>query len=360
MAVVRLVHGDLFAGPADMITLPCSTGGTVTHMVERRLQQFSLPHPGKMALGQVEVLPLDDADQVAQYVAFAASVVRYTSEPQAISRIAEQLGRVSSELDAVESISVPLLGAGAGRLSPQVVLQSLQNGFEQTASANAVLSIFILRAGDYAELAQSFGRESGPAAERGSLESFESGIYRSGRRHRATSLAPTPPRVLISHSALSPERHEWLIDLYKYLRENGINARLDAYALRPGMDLVQWMCNELEQADRVLLICDERYSDRADGRHGGVGWETMLIQGDLYAAMYGDQSHTPHTGSKYIPIVLTSDLDQGRPKYLKTLLAVHWPEGADEEKRRKDLVRELFGDSKILEGPPIGPRPTWL
>jgi len=52
MAIVQLIHGDLFDGPADMITLPCSTAGTVTSLVERRLRQFSLPHPGGMSLGE--------------------------------------------------------------------------------------------------------------------------------------------------------------------------------------------------------------------------------------------------------------------------------------------------------------------
>jgi hypothetical protein len=341
-----------------MITVPCSTDGTVTSAVERRLQQFSLPHPGMMNLGQVEVRPLIDADHVAQYVAFAASVLRYSSEPEAVSHIARQLGEASRELDAVGSISVPLLGAGAGGLSPQVVVRCLRDNFEQTASTAAVLSIFVRGASDYSTLAQSFERESGPVAERRRPKTFDSDISRSRRRLQATASAPTPPRVFISHSALSPERHDWLVELYKFLRHNGINARLDAYALRPGMDLVQWMCNELEQADRVLLICDERYSDRADGRHGGVGWETMLIQGDLYASMYGVESHGPDIGSKYIPIVLTADVARGRPAYVKTRLAVHWPDGADEEKLRQGLLRELFGVT--LQEPPIGQRPPGL
>ena len=48
---------------------PCSTAGTVTGPVERRLEQFSLPHPGPLTLGQVEIRPLDDGEQPAQYVA---------------------------------------------------------------------------------------------------------------------------------------------------------------------------------------------------------------------------------------------------------------------------------------------------
>jgi hypothetical protein len=47
------------------------------------------------------------------------------------------------------------------------------------------------------------------------------------------------------------------------------------------MDLQQWMCNELSMARKVVVVCDESYKQKADGRLGGVGWETMIIQGDI-------------------------------------------------------------------------------
>jgi hypothetical protein len=62
------------------------------------------------------------------------------------------------------------------------------------------------------------------------------------------------------------------------------------------------MLNELDQADRVLLICNEAYAQRADRLHGGVGWEIMIIQGDL-------NFHRETT--KYIAIVRPTDLERG-------------------------------------------------
>jgi hypothetical protein len=47
------------------------------------------------------------------------------------------------------------------------------------------------------------------------------------------------------------------------------------------MDLPQFISNELTLADRVVLVSDEKYAEKADGRVGGVGWETMIVQGDI-------------------------------------------------------------------------------
>lgn len=360
MSIVRLVQGDLFDGPADMITLPCSTEGTVTGTVERRLRQFSLPHPGRMKLGHVEICTLDDAEQVAQYVAFAASVFEFSSTLEAISQIGAALGNATRELHTVRSISVPLLGTGAGGLPPEDVVRCLKEGFENSAAPAAVLSIFVLEPTDYRVLAGIFEEEAASASETTEPERTASSTGRRAswvaEQRPVTSFGPVPPRVFISHTTLSDTQMSWLDALYRFLRENGINARLDRYSLRPGMDLVQWMCNELQQADRVLLICDARYADRADGRHGGVGWETMLIQGDLYASMYGDKPAEEAVGSKYVPIVVTREVEAGRPDYLATKLVLHWPPDGDEDAKRQALLRELY---EVSDEPPIGPRPTF-
>ena len=86
----------------------------------------------------------------------------------------------------------------------------------------------------------------------------------------------------------------WVVQLACRLRENGVDARLDHFHLKPGMDVPQWMTNELIKARRVLLVCDVHYAEKADMRKAGVGWETMIIQGDML--VQGEQN------SKYIVI----------------------------------------------------------
>jgi hypothetical protein len=46
---VKLRLGDLFAGPADLIVLPCSTGGTITRFVA---------NPGGSGVGPRQVIDI--------------------------------------------------------------------------------------------------------------------------------------------------------------------------------------------------------------------------------------------------------------------------------------------------------------
>lgn len=71
------------------------------------------------------------------------------------------------------------------------------------------------------------------------------------------------------------------------------------------MDLPQWMTNELALADKVIVVCDETYTLKADGRLGGVGWETMIIQGNVLSL--------PPESTKYQVIVRCEDLKCGLP-----------------------------------------------
>jgi hypothetical protein len=117
-----------------------------------------------------------------------------------------------------------------------------------------------------------------------------------------------------------------------FLREQGINVRFDHWHVELGMNVTQWMLNELAQADRVLLICNEAYAQRADQLHGGVGWEIMIIQGDL-------NFHRETT--QYIAVVRSTDLERGLPILLRAFFALHWPAGADAAALRRQLLEAI-------------------
>lgn len=103
------------------------------------------------------------------------------------------------------------------------------------------------------------------------------------------------------------------------------------------MDVVQWMCNELDLADRVILVCDEQYAARADRRHGGVGWETMIVQGDMYADMY--RNRPEDAPAKYIPVVRSRSRNEGLPRYLRTRLTHDAPPGQADDMFRRPAPR---------------------
>jgi hypothetical protein len=332
MSTVELRLGDMFDGPSDLIVLPCSTSGTITPFVRRRLVHHRIPYPRSgMELGDVQVLPFDGGENIAQFVGFAASVDDDNSSESAIRRIGEQLGQQTAKVDSIRRVAVPLLGAGAGGLKPELVTSTLSEGFRSSSHKDAGLLISILH----------------PAV----FERVRDALFRPGSGSKINERGHTEkaPRVFVSYSHTSPEHEEWVTGLGSFLRQNGVDARIDVWHLRRGMDLPQFMTNELTLADRVLLISDERYAEKADGRVGGVGWETMIVQGDI--------ARLPPDSTKYLVIVRSQNVDSGLPRYLQTKFVIHWPDKALDGKNQKVLLRELFDSIPI---PPLGQRPLSL
>jgi hypothetical protein len=320
---VRVKLGDLFDGAADLIVLPCSTGGTVTRFVANRLLEYTIPRPRqRLELGDVEIMPFTGAENIAQYVAFAASVLSMTSTRDAIRKIGFALGKFTSENEGVRTISAPLLGAGAGGLRSEAVVEALSEGFAETAASTATLTIHILHESVYDRLTSNNASSKPPS------------------RNLPTA---KPIRVFISYSGTSERHKKWVAEIGTFLRANGVNARLDQWHLRKGMDLPQWMTNELEMAEKVIIISDARYSERANGRSGGVGWETMIIQGDM-------SNLTPES-TKYLVVVREDDFNVGVPRYLKTRFCIHWASSSNENELRNDLLREIHD---INLEPPLG------
>lgn len=363
--IVQLRLGDIFDGPSDLLVVPCSTVPTVAGFVAERLRTFRLPSPTRpYHLGEVEIVPLTGAENVAAYIAFAASVQGGGgSSDTAINAIGRTIGAFSAAQPGVRNIAAPLVGAGAGGLSPRLVCDALRSGFLETAPDAAVLNLFILRRELYDDLVQSRLLRAAPAPSPAEPPppfgiAPTPGMHDLGPGGRtppggATAAAPRAPiRVFISYTRTSPEHAQWVKNLAKFLRANGIDARLDAWHLRLGMDVAQWMCNELDQAERVILICNEEYARRADGRHGGVGWEIRLVHGDLLLG----QATNPE---KYIAVVRTSVAEDGLPGFLKSSYYLHWPPaGSDDGSLQETLLRAIY--QKAEEAPPIGQPPAFV
>jgi len=329
--LVRLRLGDIFDGPSDLIVLPCSTGGTITRFVAEALRNYRLPHPARSyELGEVDIRPFSGGENIAQYVAFAASVVHMSSSSEAIRTIGGRLGSATQQYSSVRAVSAPLLGAGAGGLRSEEVVDALGAGFKTTAHSDAILTISVLHENVFRRLS---GHVTQPTETRKVAE----------QKPKRTV------RVFISYTGSTQSQKDWVADLAKYLRANGIEARLDQWHLRQGMDLPQWMTNELALADRVLIVSDAQYAAKADGRLGGVGWETMVIQGDMLSL--------PPGNNKYIAIVREPNFELGLPRYLKTKYCFHCALDTKNTKLRQDLLRELYN---VDLAPPIGEAPVWV
>jgi hypothetical protein len=339
VALVQLKLGDMFDGPCDLIVLPCSTSGTITSFVRQRLINYNIPYPKPgMRLGDVAILPFNGGENIAQYVAFASSVRTDRSSRSAIRRIALQLGEATIENPSIKLVSAPLLGAGAGGLPPDVVVAALIDGFKQSAHADARLVVHVLDEGVFRRLSQSWSDDNPGTMQK-----------RRTRKRPVSKEVEQPIRVFISYSHTSPQHKKWVEELGSFLRGSGIDARMDVWHLRRGMDLPQFMTNELTLANRVILVSDEKYAEKADGRVGGVGWETMIIQGDM--------SQQPADGNKYLVVVRSKSVKDGLPRYLQSKFVIHWPDDGVEDLNLQILLQELYDVVKV---PPLGPKPVFL
>ena len=75
--------------------------------------------------------------------------------------------------------------------------------------------------------------------------------------------------------------------------------------------------------------------EKADFKKGGVGWETMIIQGDMLAQ--GDNKQ------KYIAIIREDDADKALPIYMKSKYAFNWGKNKEiNPDKLKELVLCIF------------------
>lgn len=333
MGQIEVIHGDMFDGACDMIVIPCSFHPTITRHISKRLVRFGVDGPTEqIEPGEVTFRALPKtAESVSRLAAYAASVgaVGETTSTM-VEAIARSLAEFAAQDPSVSSIHAPLLGTGAGGLDPVQSALAMSVGFLSNSTAAAVLRLFVLDADHYQTIKDLVASE-------------QSGIE--------VSDLPLPPRVFVSYAGGTPAHNDWVKELASRLRDDGIDARLDAWHLAHGMDMAQWMCNELDQADRVVLVCDELYGQKADRRHGGVGWEIRLVQGEMLA----DQQENP---DRFLPIVVTETVDVGLPAFLKAAYAFHWPNGRRSPDQYRELVRAIYRAQE--QAPPIGQPPAFV
>jgi SEFIR domain len=108
------------------------------------------------------------------------------------------------------------------------------------------------------------------------------------------------PKVFISYSWTSSTHEQWVLELAQRLSGDGIVVILDKWDLREGQDKHAFMEQMVKDVsiNKVLVICDRVYQEKADSRSGGVGTETQLISKKVYE----------NTGQeKFIPIVREYD-----------------------------------------------------
>ena len=72
---------------------------------------------------------------------------------------------------------------------------------------------------------------------------------------------------------------DWVLQLATDLRANGVDAIVDKWQLKEGQDSYAYMERMVTDptVEKVAVICDKKYVQRADTREGGVGAESQFM-----------------------------------------------------------------------------------
>jgi hypothetical protein len=156
-----------------------------------------------------------------------------------------------------------------------------------------------------------------------------------------------PPRVFVSYAQESPEHKRWVAQLATDLRAHGVDAILDQWNLQLGDDLTLFMERGIRTADRVLLVCTPAYARKANGGEGGVGYERLVVTGELAAKI---------DTNKFVCVLRAGTKADSIPTFAATRLFVDFTDDGNYPASLEELLRDIH-DAPALPKPPIGANP---
>ena len=154
------------------------------------------------------------------------------------------------------------------------------------------------------------------------------------------------PKAFISYSHDSQDHKKWVLDFATRLRNNGVDAILDQWDLKPGDDLPHFMEHGLLAADRVLMVCTDKYVEKANSGAGGVGYEKMIVTADLLKTI---------DANKVIPLIRQSGT-HNVPIFLRSKLFLDFSRPDQFEFSFDELIRTLHG-APLFEKPAVANNP---
>lgn len=155
------------------------------------------------------------------------------------------------------------------------------------------------------------------------------------------------PIVFISYSHDSPQHKEWVLQLAVALRAFGIDVTLDQWDLVAGQDMAAFMTTGIRVADRVVLICSETYVTKAESGKGGVGYERLIVTGEVVSAI---------DTIKFIPVIRNNSGARPVPDFLGPRKYVDFTDNEQYSHKLEELAREIHGAPATVK-PKLGENP---
>jgi TIR domain len=158
-------------------------------------------------------------------------------------------------------------------------------------------------------------------------------------------------KIFISYSWGNSEYQKWVKDLATRLMDDTVDVMLDQWSLKDGQDIYSFMEEMVKSEDifRVLILSNKKYTEKANGREGGVGTETQIITPNIYSK---------EKQEKFIPIVLerNEDGEAYLPIYLKSRKYIDFSKEENFEDSYEELLRNIL-ESPSIPKPKLGVKP---
>lgn len=165
-------------------------------------------------------------------------------------------------------------------------------------------------------------------------------------------------RVFVSYCWTSKEHIKWVLELATDIIGNGIDVIIDKWDLPEGEDkfkFMERMVND-KSIDKVLILSDKKYAQKADQRVGGVGTETQIISSKLYESFSeGEQNN------RFVAIVCQND-ENGKPylpTYYKNRIYIDFSDNELRNENFEQLIRWIF-EKPLFKKPEIGKPPSFI
>jgi len=162
------------------------------------------------------------------------------------------------------------------------------------------------------------------------------------------------PKLFISYSWSSDDHIDWVINLATELRDKGVDVTLDKWDLKEGHcanTFMEQMVND-DTINKVIIICDKEYAQKANQKKGGVGIETQIISPEIYSKIQQN---------KFVAILSEKDSNGNPylPTYLRSRIHIDLSDDNIYHSNFQQLLRWIY-DKPIHPKPPIGKKPSFL
>lgn len=162
------------------------------------------------------------------------------------------------------------------------------------------------------------------------------------------------PKVFISYSWSNPKHEDWVMNLSERLVFDGVDVIFDKWNLKEGQDKYIFMKPMVKSTDidKVLVILDKSYNEKAEARKGGVGTEAQIISPEIY-------NHVSQ--EKFIPIISEKDNEGNAfmPTFFKGRIYIDLSTESEYEDNYKKLLRNLY-QRPAYQKSKLGKAPAYL